>query len=1148
MEKSRTSETQIKSSLSPKEQMDEIVANYLASNPVARMDGKTNEVEVRFGTNTRKHKPLTKIDYDNVVKRLYSSGFDTTNSSGVHSLRIFHEYIDKNSGMRRMSNIRTEVNGVDLIQEYCKSNSLQTVLDMPSTTYDKLTFIQKSGVKLDDGSYLKYADFEDFNMRVAYQLEQSYTARSGVIRSIVQKWSDSKKTFRHLNRVRFSHDDLPVFADLSIVQKSKTSTGVPMKFYTVQDAGLFDSPETYEIELELDNTRIGIGTEYNTVKSIVNAIRKCVRIIMSGLQGTNYPISYSEQFNIQSEYMRLVHGPDYEPTKLRPRDFIGPSSYTLQIPNIMEQHEDSLVPNISNQYTVTEKADGDRMLLFINGEGKIYMINTNLSVIFTGAKTTNKNYYNSLIDGEHIKTNKHDETINLYAAFDIYYINKQSTREFEFYSTQDDANSATENNEKKNNETQKKTKFDRLGLLKEFISGLNPQSVIQNNVCCISIMCKKFQYATPSYSIFNCCSKIISDIEDGLYIYNTDGLIFTPAKHAVGGNVEGTPGPLTKSTWEHSFKWKPVEFNTIDFLVSIKKNKSGKDETHNIFNDGVSLEAQNAMVQYKTLILRCGYDERKHGFLNPCEDIIQNRIPNFGDVDSIDGYKAVPFQPTNPYDNNACYANILLKSDESNEQQMFTDEGEYFEEDMIVEFRYDITQRDGWKWVPLRVRYDKTTELRNGIKNYGNAYHVANSNWQSIHQPITRKMITTGLDIPDYIEECGEEENGEANEGVYYNRRNNNDKRTKSLRDFHNLYVKNKLIRGVSNRNDTLIDYAVGKAGDLSKWIYSNLSFVFGIDISRDNIQNRMDGACARYLKYRKTMKRMPDALFVNGNSGNLIRNGDALLSDKDKEITKAIFGNGPKDSKMLGPGVYKQYGVASDGFNISSCQFALHYFFDNRATLHRFVRNLAECTKLNGYFVGTCYDGQTVFNILRNKNEGESMLIMNGSDKKFELTKMYSQTGFQDDDTSIGYAINVFQDTIGKTFREYLVNFNYFIRIMEDYGFVVISKDEANQKGLPNGTGLFEELFNDMQAETRYAPRRKNDYKNAHLMTDDEKQISYMNRYFVFTKVRNVDGTNIYKNLTHKTAEELDVKTDPERVIIRRKSKKITITEDENK
>ena len=30
------------------------------------------------------------------------------------------------------------------------------------------------------------------------------------------------------------------------------------------------------------------------------------------------------------------------------------------------------------------------------------------------------------------------------------------------------------------------------------------------------------------------------------------------------------------------------------------------------------------------------------------------------------------------------------------------------------------------------------------------------------------------------------------------------------------------------------------------------LRFVFGIDISRDNIENRLDGACARYLNYRK--------------------------------------------------------------------------------------------------------------------------------------------------------------------------------------------------------------------------------------------------------------------------------------------------------
>ena len=39
----------------------------------------------------------------------------------------------------------------------------------------------------------------------------------------------------------------------------------------------------------------------------------------------------------------------------------------------------------------------------------------------------------------------------------------------------------------------------------------------------------------------------------------------------------------------------------------------------------------------------------------------------------------------------------------------------------------------------------------------------------------------------------------------------------------------------------------------------------------------------------------MPKALFVNGNSSDNIRNGSALYSDKDKMITQAIFGNGPK-------------------------------------------------------------------------------------------------------------------------------------------------------------------------------------------------------------------------------------------------------------
>jgi len=62
--------------------------------------------------------------------------------------------------------------------------------------------------------------------------------------------------------------------------------------------------------------------------------------------------------------------------------------------------------------------------------------------------------------------------------------------------------------------------------------------------------------------------------------------------------------------------------------------------------------------------------------------------------------------------------------------------------------------------------------------------------------------------------------------------------------------------------------------------------------------------------------------------------------------------------------------------------------------------------------------------------------------------------------------------------------------------------------------------------------------------MTEDEKQISFMNRYFVFTKVRSADVSNIYKNVTHKTAEEIDIKSKPGNVIIKiKRPKKVKIT-----
>ena len=452
---------------------------------------------------------------------------------------------------------------------------------------------------------------------------------------------------------------------------------------------------------------------------------------------------------------------------------------------------------------------------------------------------------------------------------------------------------------------------------------------------------------------------------------------------------------------------------------------------------------------------------------------------------------------------------------------MLTEENEYFEDHMIVEFKYDVNERPGWRWKPLRVRYDKTNDLKNGNRHYGNAYRVANTNWLTIHNPITSEMISSGVDVPDYFDNYNEETQDE----IYY-QRNGSTYKSKSMRDFHNLYVKKRLIQAVSETKHSLIDYAVGKAGDLPKWIDSKLGFVFGIDLSRDNINNRKDGACARYLNQMSNYKKIPTCVFVNGNSGENIRKGAAFNEEfattKEKEIVQALFGNGPKDATLLGEVVKNNYGVGSGGFNISSVQFALHYFFESEQKLNEFVKNVAECTKLNGYFIGTCYDGQTVFDILKDTEYDDSIVYMENNHKMYEITKKYKQTGFPDDETSLNYPIHVFQDSIGKVSKEYLVNFDYFIRVMENYGFVLTSDEDAKTMGLPHGTGLFKDLFTQMEHESKR--KYKQDFKNALYMSPQEKQVSFMNRYFVFRKLREVDADKLLKMSKTKSVDDMEI------------------------
>ena len=1099
----------IKESKTPQERFDNLVNLFYNTTPY-NISGINHELEVKFGT--KGIKSLTRNDYDNVIRKLKSSGFKIVgDSAGEYYLRVQCEFLDSTTGRFKISDVRTEIKGLHSIQDYCKSNDLKSLYASNPMALD---FIHKKPGIINK-ERIRPVDFDDFNFRVSYQTEEK--VNRGIQYYILDNWRKSKKEFRFINRVSFAHPDHPFIVDISITKFGDRSPdrfgrenrGPMIRVYTLEESNVFNNQEGYEIEIEVNNKLIGPSTLFNTPRTIVESLRKVIKYVLSGLQGTNYPISYPEQSHIIESYMKMIWKDEYDHKKfVSSKNFIGPNSITLQLKNIAPFDSNSNEPNIRKDFVVTEKADGERHLMLISSDGKIYLINTNMDVIFTGAKTINKECFNTILDGELISHDKNGKFINLYAAFDIYFVKNTDVRSYTFmlleketdiYKSRYQLLKYIEYNLKPLSimDTSRKEEKTIKDMVEKYKTGQEFMSPIRFSV-------KEFFPNTNKQTIFEGCNTILQKEREGRFEYTTDGLIFTHAFYGVGATEIGKPGPKTKITWEYSFKWKPPQYNTIDFLITTIKGANGDDVIKSYYEDGINNDASVQYNEYKTIELRCGFKESKDGYINPCQDVIDDRIPEvtqrYEDRQDND-YVPKRFYPTEPYDPNAGICNIMLKIDGSGGKKMFSEENEVFEDNTIVEFRYDLDKEEGWKWIPLRVRHDKTAKMRRGEKEYGNAYKVCNENWKSIHPTgrITEDMLCTGLNIPTIS----------VSEDIYYNTPAGKFK-TEAMKNFHNLYVKKSLIVGASKQGDTLIDFACGKAGDLPKWISAKLSFVFGIDISKDNLENRLDGACARFLNMRKTNKNVPYALFVNGNSAFNIKDGSAMLNDKAKQITAAVFGKGPKESDKIGRGVARQYGKGVDGFNVASCQFAVHYFFENPDTLKGFMKNIAECTKQNGYFIGTCYDGKLVFNELKKTKTGDSVKIVEDGRKIWEITKGYGADTFDDDSSSIGYRIDVYQESINQTISEYLVNFDYFNRVMSAYGFEIITREEAKDLGLPDGSGLFSELFLNMLDEIAKNKFKAKDYDQAPFMTAPEKKISFLNRYFVYKKIRTVNTENV--------------------------------------
>ena len=112
--------------------------------------------------------------------------------------------------------------------------------------------------------------------------------------------------------------------------------------------------------------------------------------------------------------------------------------------------------------------------------------------------------------------------------------------------------------------------------------------------------------------------------------------------------------------------------------------------------------------------------------------------------------------------------------------------------------------------------------------------------------------------------------------------------------------------------------------------------------------------------------------------------------------------------------------------------------------------------------------------------------------EKKYPTTKL----SFTEKKANYDKKIDVFVKTIGNVHSEYLVNFNYLDKIMEDYGFskIFIKPFEDFYNELIDGKNLMNLNNKDMERNIEAVKK----------MSEEEKRFSFLSSAFMYKKEKN--------------------------------------------
>jgi len=662
-----------------------------------------------------------------------------------------------------------------------------------------------------------------------------------------------------------------------------------------------------------------------------------------------------------------------------------------------------LLDTLPNKYAVTDKADGDRYFLIIKDQ-KVYLISNNLSVKFTGLEIQDNKYNGSVLDGEYIFLPKHNR--HLFLAFDCLFIGKKDIRDEPSYMNRlKEADKIIENCFA--------IKGVKPFIQKDYKGNFNPDKIVEfygeeikrfNNYINENVNKDKknpmimrkvvigalggqdneiYKYADLLWK------KYVFDKEINCP-YILDGVIFSPLDQKYITSV--------RDTKYFDYKMKPQSKNSIDMYITFERDPdTGKVLT--VFDN--SRDEYVKGKPYRIAHLHVGRNTR-------------------GDE------RPVLFQE----DSRKYIAHLFLKNGEVRDET-----GAIIKDKTVVEFYYntDSGLEDTHRWNPMRTRYDKTEIVNKYKKGYGNYIDVANKVWRSIINPITFNDIETLANDSRYKKHSDFLKSridhslilSEKKENIFNQIRRN---LAKPMRNFHN-WIRSILIYTYCNQiyekgnKLSILDIGCGKGEDMMKFYYVMCSFYVGIDKDADSLLSAANGAVSRYNQLRKTHPNFPKYTFVTADASTPLNSelqAKALssMSFENKKLMDKFFSNDPSKRVL---------------FDRINCQDTIQFLLKDKMTWDGFTENINNYLKEGGYFVFTCFDGESVRSILKDTDKFTAHYNSEKGEKRvlFELIKKYED----DSKTALGNPIDFhsFEEQEGVYVTQYLVDKEFVTKELEE-------------------------------------------------------------------------------------------------------------------